>query len=185
MAARQRTPEQLARDKERKRRRASRSDMPDSRYISTTQVRCPACQRTVNGPMHQPGERRAKCGGCETIFSYQIAFVSPPLTVFVPTETVQKQESRVSVPTKKVQKTPVTDLDSTDGDGDWETAMEQCDRIISMCEEVRERGEDFAFGVMERTESIKGWIEENKTVTSAQLEALDNMESGVGRWLDH
>lgn len=66
---------------------------------------------------------------------------------------------------------------------DWEAAIEQCDRIFDKCEEVPERGEDFAYSVMEKVESIRESIEKSERVTQGQLTALENMESGVDRWL--
>ena len=64
-----------------------------------------------------------------------------------------------------------------------QNAIEQCERILEMCDEVPDRGEEFADGVRERTQSIFEWIEENRHVTDAQITALENMESGVSRWI--
>lgn len=69
------------------------------------------------------------------------------------------------------------------GDGDWETAIEQCDRILETCDEIPERGEDFANSVREQVQDVRDWIEEYREVTERQQQSLDNWESGVGRWI--
>jgi hypothetical protein len=66
-----------------------------------------------------------------------------------------------------------------------EEALEQCDTIAAMCEEVPERGADFAIGVAEKAADIRLTIERMQVVTRFQQDALDNMEAGVSRWLDH
>lgn len=63
-------------------------------------------------------------------------------------------------------------------------ALDQCDRIADLCEQVPERGEDFASSVLEKVESIRDWIEENDHVTEKQLKSLENMEAGVLRWVE-
>ena len=68
-------------------------------------------------------------------------------------------------------------------DDDWETRLEQCQEIQDLCEQVPERGEDFAASVMEKVQSIADWIEANESVTADQAEALDNMQAGVERWI--
>lgn len=66
-------------------------------------------------------------------------------------------------------------------------AQNQIERIIEMCEEVAEYDNsdawDFANGVREQTEAIAATIEERGDVTERQQDALDNMESGIGRWI--
>lgn len=69
-------------------------------------------------------------------------------------------------------------------DTDWEDAIEQCNRIMEMCNEVPERGEDFAYSVQQKVQEISETIEESERVTEAQQIALDNMESGVSRWIE-
>lgn len=63
-------------------------------------------------------------------------------------------------------------------------AIEQCDRIIEKCGEVPDDGEDFADSVIEKAASIRDWIHKHGRVTDRQQTALDNMESGVDRWLE-
>lgn len=64
-------------------------------------------------------------------------------------------------------------------------ALEQCDRIAEMVEDLPDRAADFGIGVGEKTADIRLTIEQMQTVTSNQQDALDNMEAGVSRWLDH
>lgn len=64
-------------------------------------------------------------------------------------------------------------------------AIDQCDLIIEKCEHVPFDGEDFAKSIKEKAASIRKWIQENGKVTKNQQAALDNMESGVDRWLEN
>jgi len=61
--------------------------------------------------------------------------------------------------------------------------LDLCDTIIGKCEEVPENGEDFAQSVEEKTRDIKATIESSRRVMDGQKTALDNMLSGVERWL--
>jgi hypothetical protein len=61
--------------------------------------------------------------------------------------------------------------------------FKQCNRILYMCDQVPERGEDFAGSVRERVESIKEYVEEHDSISPGQQQALDSMEDGVARWL--
>lgn len=62
-------------------------------------------------------------------------------------------------------------------------ALKQCDRICEMCEEVPERGEEFAMSVSDGVAEVAETIEAQQRVTADQQRALDNWESGVSRWL--
>ena len=66
---------------------------------------------------------------------------------------------------------------------DVAAAIEQCERIVAMCEDLPEAGEDFGLSVSEKTSDIWKTIEATRRVTRGQQEALDNMEEGVNRWL--
>jgi hypothetical protein len=66
---------------------------------------------------------------------------------------------------------------------DWEAAVELCKELTAELADLPERAENFAASVEEKVLSIQEWIEENKHVTTKQLEALQNMQSGVSRWL--
>lgn len=62
-------------------------------------------------------------------------------------------------------------------------AVEQCERIISLCEEVPERGEEFALSVMDSVREVMETIQATRHVTERQKEALDNWEGGVRVWI--
>lgn len=71
---------------------------------------------------------------------------------------------------------------------DWEDAIEQCQEIIRLIDEdVSERAldkaSDFFEGVREKVADIEETITEHQHVTARQQQALDNMESGVRRWI--
>lgn len=77
-------------------------------------------------------------------------------------------------------------LNAADDDArkaDVDEALEQCERIIEMTEDVPDPGIDFAIGTRETTEGIQDTIERTQRVTKNQQEALDNMESALGNWL--
>lgn len=61
--------------------------------------------------------------------------------------------------------------------------VELCEEILDSIGDLPERAEDFASSVSEKVESIQEWIEENDHVTEAQMDALENMKSGVERWM--
>jgi hypothetical protein len=67
--------------------------------------------------------------------------------------------------------------------GRAEEAIEQCNEICELCEEVPERGEDFAISVYEKVKDIRDTIEKTNHVTDAQQQALDNMQAGVKAWI--
>jgi len=66
---------------------------------------------------------------------------------------------------------------------DWEIRLIQCARILQMVSQLPDRAADFGDSVSEKVYDMQAWIEDNNHVTAAQQDALDNMESGVERWL--
>jgi hypothetical protein len=82
------------------------------------------------------------------------------------------------LPRKKKKKASAAGMPS-----EAEEALNQCDHILELCDEVPEKGEDFAESVREKVESIAEWIRENEHVTDAQKDSLNNMERGVSRWI--
>lgn len=56
--------------------------------------------------------------------------------------------------------------------------------ILEGCDEIPERGEEFAESVREKAADIGNTIEERQFVTDSQLRALENMLAGVNRWID-
>jgi hypothetical protein len=71
---------------------------------------------------------------------------------------------------------------------DGDDAVALCQEILDLIEEIDgEKGynvawEEFSEGVKETVQSIKSWAEENDYCTEAQVDALNNMKSGVSRW---
>lgn len=63
-------------------------------------------------------------------------------------------------------------------------AIDQADRILEMIEELPSPGFEFGESVAEKVREIAQNVSRHNRVTSAQQTALDNMESGVSRWLD-
>jgi hypothetical protein len=67
-------------------------------------------------------------------------------------------------------------------DTDLDEAAELIEEIKELCEEICSAGRDFADSVLEKTESIEESITDRGSVTSGQLEALENMRDGLARW---
>lgn len=61
--------------------------------------------------------------------------------------------------------------------------LDLCKSLLEKVDELPERAEEFADSVRDKTENIQQWMEENDHATDAQITALENMESGVDRWL--
>lgn len=68
-------------------------------------------------------------------------------------------------------------------EGAWETFVEDCDYLIGLCDEVPERGTDFASSVREKAEGMKEWATENRHVTEKMIAAVDRMSEGVAKWI--
>lgn len=66
----------------------------------------------------------------------------------------------------------------------WEEFVEECDRVLDRIDDLPERAEDFADGVREKIEGMRSWSTENEHVTEAMSDAVENIDGGVGRWLD-
>ena len=64
-----------------------------------------------------------------------------------------------------------------------EGAIKQAKRIIELCGEVPERGEEFAASVADGATDMLATIKARWDVTDAQQAALDNWEEGVSRWI--
>jgi len=62
-------------------------------------------------------------------------------------------------------------------------ALLQCETLLRMTEDVPEAGWSFAESVADKVRSISETIEHSKRVTDGQQMALDNMETGVAKWL--
>ena len=63
-----------------------------------------------------------------------------------------------------------------------EETLDLVQDLISRANDLPEKAEDFAYGVIETLESMFAWIEKNHHVTDKQLKALDNMANGISQW---
>ena len=66
---------------------------------------------------------------------------------------------------------------------DVEDTIAIADEIADLVLDLPERAADFAESVDEKARSIKQTIESQRRVTPAQRQALENMLSGVKRWI--
>ena len=71
---------------------------------------------------------------------------------------------------------------------DWEDAAEQCDLIVDLIDNevpdwALDKCAEFFESVREKAVDIGESIAKRKSVTPRQAKALDNMESGVRRWM--
>ena len=66
---------------------------------------------------------------------------------------------------------------------DWEDALELCEEIEELLDELPDRAEEFATSVGEKVADMREWIEDNEHVTPKQLDALENMKAGCENWL--
>lgn len=76
-----------------------------------------------------------------------------------------------------------TKTGDSEADADWMEAIEEIDRALRNAEDIPEEGEEFADGVTETLEDIRQTIERTQRVTDRQWEAVQNMASGISRWL--
>jgi hypothetical protein len=60
--------------------------------------------------------------------------------------------------------------------------LDDIDDAIASAEDLPERAEDFADGVLEKLRSIRQWVVDNDHVTEAQERAVQNMAGGIARW---
>lgn len=66
---------------------------------------------------------------------------------------------------------------------EYADALELADDILADLDELPERAEDFRDSVREKVEGMRDWILENEAVTEKMETALENMKTGVDRWL--
>lgn len=65
--------------------------------------------------------------------------------------------------------------------GQVEEALDRIQDLIARANDLPDRAEDFASGVIQTLEDMFRWIDEHQHVTPKQLAALDNIEGGIGR----
>lgn len=76
-----------------------------------------------------------------------------------------------------------SDSDTADLPDDAAEAVEQCDHILTLCDDVPERAEGFAADIADKVSGVREWIVENKHVTPKQLSALEGWEAGISKWI--
>jgi len=64
-----------------------------------------------------------------------------------------------------------------------EGALNICENILEMLEELPEAAMGFAVSVEEKTKNMRDWIENKEYVTDKQYTALENMKSGCEKWM--
>lgn len=62
-------------------------------------------------------------------------------------------------------------------------AIETANWIIENAEFIPSKGREFADSIAEKAESIRESVVDRDSVSPGQLEALENMEAGLARWL--
>jgi hypothetical protein len=65
-----------------------------------------------------------------------------------------------------------------------DTALDLGEELLDLCEELPERADDFRASVEEKAHSILDAIEQFDRCSKAQYQALQNMLSGVKKWLE-
>lgn len=87
--------------------------------------------------------------------------------------------------TRKPRLDPETEW-SNDG-GDKDEGLELCDRILEKLEDAPDHAWDKAYDFFESVETkvkgIRETIEKTGSMTLRQKEAMENMESGVDKWI--
>jgi len=67
--------------------------------------------------------------------------------------------------------------------GPVQSALAICDHIKDMADGIPPAGAEFAASVLEKSESIRGFIEKHGEATIDQVAALKNMELGLEKWV--
>jgi len=61
-------------------------------------------------------------------------------------------------------------------------AVELCEEIYEMIDDLPERAEEFGDSVKAKTLDIHKTIEDREVVTPMQMQALQNMRAGLEKW---
>ena len=67
----------------------------------------------------------------------------------------------------------------------WKRWVKRATEASELCDDIPEAGEDFAVSVQEKLDKIAETIERTEYVTPDQQRAIENMEHGIDRWLNH
>lgn len=125
--------------------------------------------------------RRKQLDTCPPVLPDQLRMIEDLIERFK----AFKPAPKPAQPAKKQKPLPVAT--KSDGTPSVAEAQEQVERIVEMCEQVGQYdssdAQEFAESVAEKAELILITIEERNHVTKNQADALDNMESGISRWI--
>jgi len=68
---------------------------------------------------------------------------------------------------------------------DCEEYLSLANETLSRLDELPDEAADFADGVREKLEGMVKFMEQRDVCTEKMAAAIENMASGVDRWLDH
>lgn len=68
---------------------------------------------------------------------------------------------------------------------DYEEALEFADDLLADIGDLPDRAADFRDSVQEKVEGMREWMLEHETVTEKMVSALENIRTGVDKWLRH
>ncbi len=91
-----------------------------------------------------------------------------------------------ALPSVTIERLPPKPSDDREPATDPEVAeaLELCDLVISMIDDLPTAGVEFGESVGDRVRGIAETIDHTGVVTANQRNALDNMRAGIERWLD-
>lgn len=62
--------------------------------------------------------------------------------------------------------------------------IDYCEETLNLIADLPDEADDFAFSVEKKITSIRDWVSEHKRFTEKQVKALENMRSGIEKWLN-
>lgn len=68
---------------------------------------------------------------------------------------------------------------------DYEEALEFADDLLADIGDLPDRAADFRDSIQEKVEGMREWMLEHETVTEKMVAALENIRTGVDKWLSH
>lgn len=66
---------------------------------------------------------------------------------------------------------------------DYQEAVELCNDILTLCDDLPERAAEFGESITNKVLEMKEWISVRQHVTGNMIDSLENMKSGVEKWL--
>lgn len=127
------------------------------------------------------------CKTCKHRYSWVGTAVIQPCPKCASAKSVGAQRAtpagtaQINAQTAQVRKSVTIPL--ADSNSKYREAIDLCDEIESLAEDVPERGEDFASSVCDQAGGIRETVERLGAATDAQVTALENMKSGLSRWI--